>query len=146
MKKSSVWFSSVGVFAASLMVLFTCYSAQAFQVTEQAAPRTGTVESIIQDTVQGGNSTVGTVGGALVGGGVGSLFGSGRGQTATTVIGAAGGAAAGNRMASGRTTMVWRILVRYDDGSSALIEQSTAPALRIGDRVRVSATGIELMR
>jgi len=41
---------------------------------------------------------------------------------------------------------VWDIGVRYDDGSYATVQQTSAPNLRIGDRVRVSGTGIELLR
>jgi len=41
---------------------------------------------------------------------------------------------------------VWRIGVRYDDGSIASIQQTAPPNLRIGDRVRVTGNGIELLR
>jgi hypothetical protein len=36
--------------------------------------------------------------------------------------------------------------MRYDDGSFATVQQTVAPNLRIGDRVRVTGTGIELLR
>jgi outer membrane lipoprotein SlyB len=60
------------------------------------------------------------------------------------VVGAAGGAYAGNRMTSG-SSLVWIIGVRYDDGSLATVQQSSSPGLRIGDRVRVTNNGIELL-
>ena len=53
---------------------------------------------------------------------------------------------AGSQAAQRSQTFVWRIGVRYDDGSVATVQQTTAPALRIGDRVRVSGTGIELLK
>jgi outer membrane lipoprotein SlyB len=39
-----------------------------------------------------------------------------------------------------------RIGVRFDDGTLATIQQTVAPALRVGDRVRVTSPGIELLR
>jgi len=76
---------------------------------------------------------------------LGNQVGGGRGQTAATVVGAAGGAFVGNQAAQRSQTFVWRIGVRYDDGSIATIQQTAAPNLRIGDRVRVSSTGIQLL-
>ena len=131
--------------AGAALLLAGCNTPPAFQVSEPSA-RVGTVISITQDSVQNVNSGVGTVGGALVGGGIRSLFGGGSGQTVATVIGAVGGAYAGNRAAQRSHTFVWRIGVRYDDGSVATVQQTTAPALRIGDRVRVSSHGIELLK
>ena len=80
-----------------------------------------------------------------VGGILGNQIGQGSGRTAATVVGAAGGAYAGNRMTSG-SSLVWIIGVRYDDGSFATIQQSSAPGVRIGDRVRVSNNGMEILR
>lgn len=131
--------------AGAVLLLGACSTPPAFQVSEPSA-RVGTVISITQDSVQNVHSGVGTVGGALVGGGIGSLFGGGSGQTVATVVGAVGGAYLGNQAAQRNHTFVWRIGVRYDDGSVATVQQTTAPALRIGDRVRVTNTGIELLR
>ena len=131
--------------AGAALLLGACSTPPAFQVSEPSA-RVGTVISITQDSVQNVNSAVGTVGGALIGGGIGSLFGGGSGQTVATVVGAVGGAYLGNQAASRNHTFVWRIGVRYDDGSVATVQQTTAPALRIGDRVRVTNTGIELLQ
>jgi outer membrane lipoprotein SlyB len=131
--------------AASALLLAGCNTPPAFQVSQPSA-REGTVISITQDAVQNVNTGVGTAGGALIGGGIGSLFGGGSGQTVATVVGAIGGAYVGNQAAQRSQTFVWRIGVRYDDGSVATVQQTTAPALRIGDRVRVTSTGIELLQ
>ncbi len=40
----------------------------------------------------------GTIGGALIGGGLGSLIGGGTGQVVATVVGAVGGGYAGNQL------------------------------------------------
>ena len=42
-------------------------------------------------------------------------------------------------------TNVWRIGVRYEDGTTATIQQTSSPNLRIGDRVRVTSSGIQLL-
>ena len=145
MTKLSGWQRLAAVLSTGFALLLAgCETTPAFQVS-QPASREGTVESIVQDTVQSGNAAVGTIGGAVIGGLLGNQIGGGRGQTAATVIGAGGGAFVGNQAAT-RQNLVWRIGVRYDDGSLATIQQTTAPALRIGDRVRVTANGIELLR
>ncbi len=147
MMKFLSWRRGVAACAACFAVMLAgCNTPPPFQVSEQPVARVGTVESITQDTVQNVNTTLGTIGGALIGGGLGSLVGGGRGQTAATVVGAVGGGFVGNQAAQRSQTFVWRIAVRYDDGSFATIQQTAAPALRIGDRVRVTSTGIELLR
>jgi len=146
MTKIAGWPRGVAMLAAcAAMVLGGCNTPPAFQV-DQPSARDGTVESINQDSVQNVNTTVGTIGGALVGGGLGSLIGGGTGQTVATVVGAVGGGFAGNQLAQRSQTIVWRIGVRYDDGSFATVQQTASPNLRIGDRVRVTGTGIELLR
>ena len=132
--------------AGAALVLAGCSTPPAFQVSEQAAPRIGTVESITQDSVQNVDTAVGTIGGALIGGGLGSLIGGGTGQVVATVVGAAGGGFVGNQLSQRSTTAVWRIAVRYDDGTFATVQQTVPPNLRVGDRVRVTSSGIELLR
>jgi outer membrane lipoprotein SlyB len=135
---------AAAITAAAALLLAGCNTPPAFQVSEPSA-RIGTVESITQQTVQTGNAAVGTVGGALIGGALGSLVGGGSGQTVATVVGAGGGAVMGNQAAQRSQALVWRIAVRYDDGTVATIQQTSAPALRIGDRVRVTNNGIQLL-
>jgi outer membrane lipoprotein SlyB len=132
--------------ASTLLLLAGCSTPPAYQVSEQPVARVGTVESIIQDTVQNAPNALGVIGGALIGGGLGSLIGGGTGKTVATVVGAVGGGFVGNELAQRDQTLVWRIGVRYDDGSYATVQQTQAPALRIGDRVRVTSTGLELLR
>jgi outer membrane lipoprotein SlyB len=136
---------AAALMAAFALLLAACGTPPAFQVSEPSA-RVGSVISITQDSVQNVHSVAGGIGGALIGGGLGSLIGGGSGQTVATVIGAAGGAYVGSQAAQRSRTFVWRIGVRYDDGSTATVQQTAAPALRIGDRVRVTSTGIELLK
>jgi outer membrane lipoprotein SlyB len=138
--------AGAAVAAVVALQLAGCNTPPAYQVSEPVAGRTGSVESIQTQTVQNVPNVVGAIGGALIGGGLGSLIGGGTGQTVATVVGAVGGAYVGNDLAGKDTTLVWVIGVRYDDGSYATIQQTSAPGLRIGDRVRVTSTGIELLR
>ena len=141
------WRRAAAVAAAGLtMLLGACNTPPAYSVTEQPYGRTGTVESIQTRTVQNVPNAVGAIGGALIGGGLGSLIGGGTGRTVATVVGAVGGGFVGNELASKDQTLVWDIGIRYDDGSYATVQQTAAPGLRIGDRVRVTGTGIELLR
>lgn len=140
------WRVGAAVAALAALLLAGCGSPPAYQVTDTPSPRIGTVESIRSQTVQNTSNAVGAIGGALIGGGLGSLIGGGTGKTVATVVGAIGGGFVGNELASKDTSLVWVITVRYDDGSYGTIQQTSAPNLRIGDRVRVTSSGIELLR
>ncbi len=144
---NSFWRRTAAILAAATaLFLAGCNTPPAYSVQQNAYGRTGTVESIQTQTVQNVDNAVGAIGGALVGGGLGSLIGGGTGRTVATVVGAIGGGFVGNELANKNQTLVWNIGVRYDDGSWANIQQTSAPGLRIGDRVRVTQTGIELLR
>ena len=135
------------MFAVAVSLLLAgCNTPPAFEVSQPSSGRVGTVESIQQDSVQNVPNAVGAIGGALIGGGLGSLIGGGTGKTVATVVGAIGGGFVGNTLAEKDRTLVWRIGIRYDDGSYATVQQTSAPGLRIGDRVRVTGSGLELLR
>jgi hypothetical protein len=62
-----------------------------------------------------------------------------RGDTPPTIVGAAGGALAGNAVEKNVQKRVsYRITVRMDDGSFRTVSQPTAPAVAVGDRVRIA--------
>ena len=122
-----------------------CAQQPAYQVYTQPVARTGTIESIRQVDKQKYASGAGAIVGGLVGTGLGSLVGGGSGRTAAMIVGAVGGAVVGNEMQKNQTELIWEIGVRYDDGSYGSITQTQAPGLRIGDRVRVTDTGLELL-
>lgn len=132
--------------ALAALLLAGCGAPPAFQVNDTVSPRIGTIESIRSETHQNTPNAMGAIGGALIGGGLGSLVGGGTGRTVATVVGAVGGAYVGNELANRDTTLVWIITIRYDDGAYGTVQQTSAPGLRIGDRVRVSSSGIELLR
>jgi outer membrane lipoprotein SlyB len=126
-------------------LLAGCQTAPTYSVS-QPSSRVGVVESIRSQTVQKANPTAGAVVGALAGGALGNMVGGGTGRTVATVVGAVGGGFAGHAIADNAQDLVYIIDVRYDDGSVGQVQQKAAPGLRVGDRVRVTEHGIELLR
>jgi outer membrane lipoprotein SlyB len=79
--------------------------------------------------IGGSSVTPGMAIGGAVGGLVGNQFGHGSGRTATTVLGAAGGAYAGHAIEKNRAQYTAYVMrVRMNDGSMRTIEQRTALA------------------
>lgn len=98
----------------------------------------GVIEEVRTVEKPGQASGVGAVGGAVVGGVLGHQVGSGRGKDVATILGALGGAFGGNQVEKEvKKEKQYQIVVRYDDGTSGTITQSTLPAWHRGDRVRV---------
>ncbi len=134
------------VFGLSLVgPLAATAQAQTGSPAAQFEGRAGTVESVRTQAVPTSGSTLGTVGGAVVGGVLGNQVGQGRGRTLATVGGAAAGGMVGNRMTSGTST-VWVVNVRFDDGTNANIEQDSQPPVWAGERVRVTNGRLERLR
>jgi outer membrane lipoprotein SlyB len=98
----------------------------------------GVIDGIHEVEKAGQGSGGGAIGGAIVGGVAGHQMGSGRGNTVMTVLGAVGGAVAGNAIEKKvKTAKEYEILVKFEDGSTKIITTPTAPAWRIGDKVKV---------
>jgi len=103
-----------------------------------ACAECGVVESVREIETKGEGSGIGAVGGAVVGGVIGHQIGDGRGQDIATVVGAVGGAVAGNEIEKRvKTIKSYEITVRFEDGSSRVIHEASAPSWRTGDRVKV---------
>jgi len=90
-----------------------------------------------------GSGTVGagTIAGAVVGGILGHQVGGGSGNTAATVLGAAGGAYAGHALENNNqaTQLVnaYQFTVRLSNGSYQTYTQTTSTDIRVGDRVQI---------
>ena len=98
----------------------------------------GVVESAREITTPGQGSGVGAVGGAVVGGVLGHQVGGGHGKDAMTVLGALGGAFAGNHIEGQvKAKRSYEIVVRLDDGSTRTVHQAEAAGLQSGDRVKI---------
>jgi len=98
----------------------------------------GVIEAVREINTKGEGSGIGAVGGAVVGGVLGHQVGGGRGQDIATVVGAVGGAVAGNEIEKRvKSNKSYEITVRFEDGSSRVINEASAPSWRTGDRVKV---------
>ena len=112
----------------------------------------GTVESVTPVQRQGqvngvnvGNTTIGlgTVAGGVLGGLLGHQVGGGSGKTAMTVLGAAGGAYAGNTVEKNmKKVTVYEVRVRMDNGTYHTMEISNDVA--VGARVIVEGKNLRL--
>lgn len=98
----------------------------------------GFIESI---SVTEGREGIGL--GAVLGGPsgaiVGNQVGGGGGQTDATIAGAAGGAITGLQIQRriGNNADLYRVAVRFDDGSRKTVSMQSKSGFEIGDRVRV---------
>jgi outer membrane lipoprotein SlyB len=98
----------------------------------------GTIESVREIAKEGEGSGLGAVAGGVIGGVLGNQVGNGRGRDVATVAGAIGGAFAGHQIEKSQKKVVdYQITVRFEDGTSRVFHQDTAPAWRSGDRVRI---------
>jgi outer membrane lipoprotein SlyB len=112
----------------------------------------GTVEAVTAVQRQGqvngvavGNTTVGlgTVAGGVIGGLLGNQVGGGNGKTAMTVLGAAGGAYAGNKIEQNmKKVTVYQVRVRMNDGSIRNVEVSSS--VPVGSKVVVEGNNLRM--
>jgi len=108
------------------------------QPAARACSSCGTVEAIHAVQVKGAATGLGAVAGGLTGAVVGNQIGRGNGNTAMTILGAAGGAFAGNEIEKNvKKHYRYRVTVRMDDGSVRTVSQLRAPAAAVGERVRI---------
>ncbi|CAN5628571.1 glycine zipper 2TM domain-containing protein [soil metagenome] len=119
-------------------------------VAEKVCHSCGVVESVTPVTRQGevngiGNSQIGlgTVAGGVLGAVLGNQVGHGNGRTAATVLGAAGGAYAGNAVEKNmKKVTVYQMHIRMNDGSYRTIEHGSAIAT--GSRVVVEGQSVRV--
>ncbi|WHZ10702.1 MAG: hypothetical protein OJF60_001141 [Burkholderiaceae bacterium] len=107
----------------------------------------GTVESVTAIQHAAPTSGVGAIAGGVVGGLVGNQFGGGNGRAAMTLLGAVGGGFAGNAIEKRvKTTTVYRMHIRMEDGRTRTVEQAAAiavgtPVVVEGNSARAVAPG-----
>jgi uncharacterized protein YcfJ len=77
--------------------------------------------------------------GAIIGGVIGHQIGGGTGKALATGAGAVGGAVAGNviEMHNKRDDEIFRVSVRFQDGSIRSYDFQRIDDLRVGDRVKL---------
>ena len=98
----------------------------------------GTIEAIREVKQAGEGSGIGAVAGGVAGAVLGRQVGAGRGRDLATVAGAVGGAVAGHQVEKHvKSSVLYEISVRMDDGSMRSFTEASPPAWRTGDKVRV---------
>jgi outer membrane lipoprotein SlyB len=137
----AVALSALTACATSPRVDNSYYGAAPAPVYSRSAPYSeyGVVRAIEVVPVSSRPSGAGAILGAIVGGVVGNQFGSGTGRAVTTIGGAAAGAVAGNTIEkrTRREDEVFRVSVRFEDGSIRDYDYQHVADLRVGDRVRL---------
>lgn len=97
----------------------------------------GTISAINTVQIKGEASGIGAVAGGATGALVGTQVGKGHGKTAMTVVGAVGGAYAGNEIEKHvKAQTVYRITVQMDDGSYRTVSDPNNDHV-VGDKVRI---------
>lgn len=113
-------------------------SVVAHGVMASACHNCGTVEAVDLIETKGQGSGIGAVAGGLAGALLGNGIGQGNGRTAMTLIGAGGGAYAGNEIEKNtHKASSYRIRVRLENGGLRTLYQRNPPAVAVGDRVKL---------
>jgi outer membrane lipoprotein SlyB len=103
----------------------------------------GVVETVREVAVEPKGSGGGAVAGGVVGGILGNQIGKGGTRDIATILGAVGGAFAGNHIEkSVKESKRYDVIVRFEDGSSRTFSSDTPPAWQSGDRVRLQNGGL----
>lgn len=98
----------------------------------------GVVEAVREVQVEAKGSGGGAVAGGLVGGLIGNQMGRGATRDIATVLGAVGGAFAGNHLEKTvKESKRYDVVVRFEDGSTRTFSSDTPPAWHSGDPVRL---------
>lgn len=95
------------------------------------------VVAVHSEVREGQASGLGVVGGAVIGGLLGSQVGGGTGKKIATVGGAVAGGYAGNEIEKRqRSQTIWRVKLRQADGSLRSVELAQDPQVHVGEVVR----------
>jgi outer membrane lipoprotein SlyB len=105
----------------------------------------GVVQRVELVEQKGKGTGLGAVAGGVAGGVLGHQIGSGRGNTAATIVGAGAGAYAGHKVEqSAKSTRQWNVAIRLDNGQTRTFSYSQQPTAREGERVRLVENGRRL--
>ena len=98
----------------------------------------GRIESVQRIVHEGEGSGLGAVAGGVLGGALGNGVGQGNGRKITTIAGMIGGALLSNHVEkSQKQSVTWQTVVRFDDGTSRVINSATEPSWQNGERVKL---------
>ncbi len=98
----------------------------------------GTVTDMKTVQVKGEASGGGAVVGGVLGGVLGHQVGSGRGNTAATVVGAGAGAYAGHQIEkNSKSKTQYQVIVKLETGESRTFTYNAATAYKVGDKIKI---------
>jgi outer membrane lipoprotein SlyB len=98
----------------------------------------GVVEAMRTVPVEAKGGATGAVAGGVIGGYIGNQWGRGATRDIATVLGALGGAYAGNHIEKSiKEAKRYDLIVRFEDGSTRTFSSETPPAWQTGDRVKL---------
>lgn len=117
------------------------YQTQYMTATQRSCFSCAKVVAIEPIPENSSNVALGSIIGAIVGGVVGHQFGSGSGQTITTIGGAVAGAAIGSQVTNGGR-YDYRVTVRRNNGAMRTFVVDKAPNYGVGTIVKLNATAI----
>jgi len=126
-----------------LVLLTGCASMGGSQPGEMEI-RSGVIEQIERTEIQSNHHRgVGAVVGGIAGLGLGSLIGDGNGRDVAMVLGAIGGAVAGNEVQKKHDAPQpgQQIIVRTTSGVLVSVTQPVDPGLQTGERVYIEGSG-----
>ena len=108
----------------------------------------GTITALRQVQIQADSrlgGAIGTGGGAVIGGMLGSQVGGGSGRQLATAAGVIGGAVAGSAIEeSANRVAAWEMEIRRDDGQDIVVVQKADRQFQTGQRVRMIGSGNNL--
>jgi outer membrane lipoprotein SlyB len=120
-------------------------AAPAVEQQHAAAPvchSCGVVESVTPFQQKGEASGVGAVAGGVIGGVLGHQMGGGRGKDAMTAIGVVGGGIAGHEIEKRqRSTTMYSVKVRMEDGSLRTVTQASPAS--VGQKVTIEGSQVK---
>lgn len=137
------------IILAAVAVLSACAVApnsgnvyRARETMNEQSVRMGYVESVREVMIDKGQSGVGTVAGAALGGIAGSNVGQGKGAIAAGILGAVAGGMIGQNVEGNMSNRRGlEITVKLDNGEMRAVTQDADELFRAGDRVRLLSNG-----
>jgi outer membrane lipoprotein SlyB len=126
------------------MVLLTGCSTMGGSQMGEMEIRSGVIEQIENVQIQSNHHQgIGAVAGGLAGLGLGSLIGGGTGRDVAMVLGAVGGAVAGNEVQKKYDAPKpgQKIIVRTSSGVLVAVTQPVDPGLKTGESVYIEGNG-----
>ncbi|MGB8054163.1 MAG: glycine zipper 2TM domain-containing protein [Azonexus sp.] len=137
-------FQKISAYVSAILLTLTLGACANTGGPQEVEIRTGVIEQITSVQIASNQHRgVGAVVGGLAGLGIGSLIGAGTGRDVAMVVGAIGGAVAGNEVQKRHDQPVagQQIIVRVTNGVLVSITQPANPGLRQGQRVYIEGSG-----